>query len=167
MKISRHLVPLLEALLGVTLLVKELYQWSVLPGMYDKTYEFVDFAKYKENTYSFIFLWSVLLIIGLIGLINNVSKWLANQILIFAVTIGLMIGVIFNGVVKSPEVIIWGILLSAALFVAYKFHKSKLTEAVKPTQKYIVISLVVGFIIAITFWTIEITCVNISLFESF
>jgi len=83
MIINRHkILPAIEIILGTILLISEIYQMTYLPSIHDNLYDgLVDFDKYKENTYLLMFLWSLLLIIGIISWINEKKKWISNTIL--------------------------------------------------------------------------------------
>jgi hypothetical protein len=167
-KITKQLTPITEIIIGLILLVKELYEMTVLPSINDDindTYGLVDFAKYKENTYSLIFFWTFVLLIGVISFRNNQSKWFANQTLVFTVFFGSFIAIIFSLIYKSPIGLVWGLILIGTIIAEYLYYKSPLTKELKPTKIHIAICLTIGLLSAILFWTIDITQLNYKLTE--
>lgn len=74
MKIERKYLKLSGLLLVVIstgLLLREIIQYDSLPGMNDPICQVVDFFKYKENAITNGFIWTGLLIIGLIIYLKN------------------------------------------------------------------------------------------------
>jgi hypothetical protein len=120
MRISKNVfIPTLEIIIGLTMLVRELYQMTVLPSVQDRTLELISFFKYKENTYSLIFLWSIVLIIGIVSIKNNKRMWTSNHVLIVSTLCGSLIGIILSLIYKSPEGLVWGLVAIGTLNIDF------------------------------------------------
>ncbi|WP_282125065.1 hypothetical protein [Marinifilum flexuosum] len=149
-------LPVLEIIVGITLLTRELYQLKRLPSIHDNLYGgLVDFFKYKEDAYGLIILWSTLIIAGLFGLKNEKLKWLSNWILIIVI-IGLVL-VPFILALKQKEVlaIILGALLMGLVYVLILITNSNLFNDLKISNTDKLISTIIGLIIVLSYWGFE------------
>lgn len=166
MKIPKHiLIPTLEIIIGLILLVRELYQMTILPSIHDKSLELISFFKYKENTYSLIFVWLVVTIVGMLSLKRHKRMWISNQVLIIAILFGALIATVFSLIYKSPEGLIWGLVIIGILIIEYKYFKSNFTKAIKPSQLENIVCVSTGLFLALIFWIIELTRLSYNLFE--
>ncbi|WP_321281900.1 hypothetical protein [Marinifilum fragile] len=149
-------LPVLEIIVGITLLTRELYQLKRLPSIHDNLYGgLVDFFKYKEDAYGLIILWSTLIIAGLFGLKNEKLKWLSNWILIIVI-IGLVL-VPFILVLTQKEVlaIILGILLLGLIYVLIQVANSNHFIELKISNTNKLISTIIGLIVVLSYWVLE------------
>ncbi len=76
------LISLAEIIIGLILLVLEIRDFMILPTVQEAEDQYggpVLLFKYKENTYSQLFLWTMLLLTGISYWINKRIYWVLNQ----------------------------------------------------------------------------------------
>ena len=94
------LIAFLELIVGVFLLISEIRDFIRLPKttemykIYGGLAEVIELFKYKENTYSLLYLWTILLFAGGSYWINLKLHWTLNQIFLMT---------LFFGIILRPE----------------------------------------------------------------
>ena len=123
MKIEKSkTISLIQILLGAVLLTREIYHFMILPsGKEDIMGGLVTLYKYKENTYSNIFMFTILLVTGVSFWINKRYYWVLNHILLGLIS-GIIILFIFIEDVKfmTPgefNIIIIIFLIQSSLYI--------------------------------------------------
>jgi CDP-diglyceride synthetase len=153
----RKILPVIEIIVGTILLIREIYQMTYLPSVQDNLYGgLVDFVKYKENTYSLIFMWSILLITGIFSWINDKLKWISHQILIITISmiilVSMLVMIIQNQAALSA---IFGLLLIGLIILEIRLCRSDLIEKLKLNNINKRTSMILGLFSALIYWIIE------------
>jgi hypothetical protein len=158
MILKRHkILPAIEIILGIILLIREIYQMTYLPSVQDNLYGgLVDFAKYKENTYSLIFIWSILLITGIFSWINDKLKWISHQILIITISMIILVSMIVMIIQnQSALAAIFGLLLTGLIILEIRLYRSDLIAKLKLDNINKMTSTILGLFNALIYWIIE------------
>jgi hypothetical protein len=152
------IISFIEIVLGIVLLTREIYQMTFLPSIHDdNSYGgLIDFAKYKENTYSLIFLWLLLLLTGITGLISSKLNWIFTQSLLITIFGILSLTAVFLG--KNEPLFIGAfILISIGFFILEKQqYRADLLEKLEITNRTKIISILSGLLCSLIYWIIEI-----------
>ncbi len=158
MIIKRHkILPLIEIILGTILLIREIYQMTYLPSVHDNLYGgLVDFMKYKENTYSLIYLWSILLITGIFSMKNAKLNWILHQILIILISIITLVPMVFMIIQGQVIAVILGLFLIGLILLEIRLYQSDLREKLKIININKLTSIILGLFSALIYWIIEI-----------
>ena len=159
MKIGRSkTISIIQILLGTVLLTREIYHFITLPsGKVDIMGGLVTLYKYKENTYSFIFLWTLLLMTGISHWMNRKANWTLNQI--FLIT---LMGIIVfpflttdlhvsNGLTLFYVIIISLILLGGLILL----NQPKILKGIKITMKDRILTVFLGILSVVIYWTLK------------
>jgi hypothetical protein len=153
---KNKIIPLIEIFTGVILLIREIYQMTVLPSIHDSRYELVDFFKYKENTYSLMFVWVILLLSGFSYWINRKLYWIFTQILL--ITIFSIFLVPFCKNVDTVPIGWWIIsifTMLAFITIEVLLYRQKILENFNIDKKVKVTSIILGISSSIIYWIIE------------
>jgi len=153
-KISR-----IEIILAILLLIREIYQFFTLRSIYGPFNGLIrEFEKYKENTYSPIFMWIIILITGILGLKVKKRFWIWNQIsllMIFLSMIFPLIYIYFSGW-RIPVLIILIILIGLLIYIQILMNNKNLIDKYAIGLKDKIFAVSVGAIFAIIYWLIKI-----------
>jgi hypothetical protein len=164
MKIIRFnitkLIAIIEIVCGVILLVHEIYDFITLPTTTEIDTKYgglVDFFKYKENTYSLLYLWIVLLFTGTSYWINKKLHWTFTQISL--ITLFFSVEFMYLMILTS-DVIIFLIILSIFLlflfiFLEIRLFRHKYLETIEVTNKIKLASILLGIFSYAIYFTIE------------
>jgi len=143
-------IPLLEIIIGSILLVREIYDFFTLPGLYNDN-ELVDYSKYKEETYAFSFLWALIIIVGILSLQNQKLKWNSHQVLIiFFLTISL---ILFIAIFQTQQfiVVIFGIFITGLIILEIVLYRKKLRARLNITPSNVIMSIMMGILCTLIF----------------
>lgn len=150
---KRNIFPITEIVLGSILLIREIYQFTILPSVHDY-YGPIDFGKYKENTYPLMFLWSLLIILGILSLKNEKLKWISNQILIVTIII-LVSTLLINTIIQSEAVsVILGMVLMGLTILEIKLYQKDRRAKLNISIRHIMTGILFGVLSAFTYLTL-------------
>jgi len=161
------LIAFFELILGAVLLAWEIRDFITLPSTteMDKMYGgLVDLFKYKENTYSFLFLWTILLFAGISYWINKKLHWTFNQILsitvFFAVEfiLGLVLldaFVLFNPIAFAVQIFLFVGTLLLFIWIEKRMFRKIYLKNLKIGSQIKWFSIVLGIISAAIYFLIE------------
>jgi hypothetical protein len=151
------LVAIIELSLGVILLIREIYDFIVLPTTTEMDVMYgglVDLYKYKENTYSLLYLWVVLLFTGISYWANRKLHWIFTQILL--ITLFLSVEIMYLMILIS-YVNIFLIILSIFVLLLFIFLEIRVLhshletiEVSKKTKLYSIILGIFSYAICLT-----------------
>ena len=144
------LISLFEIVIGAILLIREVRDFTVLPTIAEADKMFggiIDFVKYKENTYSLLYLWTLLLATGISYWISKKSHWIFTQILL--ITLFFMIEFMLIGFLIT-DFNITILLLSVLLLLLFiwfeiKTNKHSYLNEMRINNKVKYTSMVLGF----------------------
>jgi hypothetical protein len=140
---KQRILPLTEILIGSILLAREIYQFIVLPSIH--TYHGpVDFIKYKENTYSLIFLWVLLLLVGILSLKNEKIKWISHQILIINFLTLTTLALVNYIYMRETIAIFFGFVLLGLIILEIILYRTDLRVRLNTTVKNIITTILLG-----------------------
>ena len=123
------LIASFQVIVGAILLVREIRDFIILPTTTEADEMFggvVDLFKYKECTYSLLYLWTILLFTGVSYWINKKLHWLFNQILIITLfsLAGLWLGLfiffeLFNRFELIPFIVVFLLFIVVLLLFVW------------------------------------------------
>lgn len=150
MKIGRSkTISIIQILLGTVLLTREIYHLIILPsGKEDILGGLVTLYKYKENTHSNIFLWTILLITGLSFLINKRYHWALNHISMILISGIIIIPVLIKNMIfiDPRELYIFITVFIISLTSIIVLYKSKTATKLVISLKDRIIAIVLGIL---------------------
>ena len=159
-QLKARLVPLFEIFIGAILLIREIHDFIVLPTMkeVDKMYGgLVDMIKYKEDTYSSLYLWILLLTTGVSYWINKKSYWIFTQILLITLfciinffLIGIWIVTHFNLII----IILLVLTLFLFIWLEIKIYKHNYWSEIEINNKTRYVSIILGIASCIIYFSI-------------
>jgi len=151
------LKPLMEIAIGLTFLCIEIRDYLTLYSFAeaDQLYGgLVDFVKYKENTYSEIFLWSILVLTGIFFWINKKIYWIFTQVflLLFFFKIGLSvlaISLLGNVIIAFVIPLLYLFLL---VWIEIRFLRIGQIEGIEISTQTKILGGVLGFLCCIGYF---------------
>lgn len=148
-------LPITVVIAAIFLLIHEVHQFIHLPSKYDHLYESgVDFLKYKEDTYTQLFLWALLLFVGIMGLINDKLKWIGCQIFIIKLLVSSVL-IIFVDYLFNEIRILFGIVFLGLILIEIQLYKQKIISKIKINKVNIISSVIFGLMSAAIYWAIR------------
>lgn len=152
------IISIIQILLGTVLLTREIYHLIILPsGKEDIMGGLVTLYKYKENTYSLIFLWILLLMTGISYWLNKKINWTLNQI--FLITLmGIIVFpflttdlLLSNGLTLFYAIIIILILLGGLILL----NQPKNLKEISINMKDRILTVFLGILSVVIYWIIK------------
>ena len=130
------IIALAECIFGFLLLINELVSLLHLSSLQDINNQFggtVDFFKYKESCYQYIFLYSLLLITGISFWINRKLYWGLTQVLL--ITIFSIINLWFMSIIRlGVDVCLVILTLIVFIYIEIKMCNSSFLQTMKITK---------------------------------
>lgn len=152
------IISIIQILLGTFLLTREIYHLIILPSeKEDIMGGLVTLYKYKENTYSLIFLWILLLMTGISYWLNKKINWTLNQI--FLITfMGIIVFpflttdlLLSNGLTLFYAIIIILILLGGLILL----NQPKNLKEISINMKDRILTVFLGILSVVIYWIIK------------
>lgn len=152
------IISIIQILLGTFLLTREIYHLIILPSeKEDIMGGLVTLYKYKENTYSLIFLWILLLMTGISYWLNKKINWTLNQI--FLITLmGIIVFpflttdlLLSNGLTLFYAIIIILILLGGLILL----NQPKNLKEISINMKDRILTVFLGILSVVIYWIIK------------
>jgi hypothetical protein len=150
-----------EIVVALILIVREVYQLITLRSIYATDNGLIEFEKYKENTYAPLFMWYILLLIGMFSIRKDKYSWIFHQafiVLVFLTKFSpLFITLSFDLVFF---LIFIAITFSIFTFIEIILFKSSVTDFFEIKKKHLIHALIFGVLCSIIYWYIEIWSIN-------
>lgn len=152
---KNRLIALLEIVIGIILLIREVRDFMVLPTVAeaDKMFDgLIDFVNYKESTYHLLYLWTLLLITGISYWISKKSYWIFTQTLL--ITLFCAIAFIFiKALITFYFSLVFAILMALTLliFIWIKTYKRSYLSKMGINNKTKYVSIILGLFLSVIY----------------
>lgn len=151
------IIPTIEISLGILLLIHEIYQMFHLQSIHDSLYNgLVDFAKYKEETYSLTFLWLMLIFTGVSGWLNDKLYWVFTQILLVTVCVLFFFPIIQVSSTGFGLMIISVLFVIGIIYLETRLYRQELINRLNINSKTKMISISLGLLCSVIYWIIKV-----------
>jgi len=155
MKLRNGIIAIVEMILGTILLMWEVHQMSYLYSIHDPITEVADFFKYKEQTYSLAFLWTILLITGLSYWINKKLNWILTQVLIIMISVNFLWPFVLHSSNSFFVILVTLLIIIGIVLLEINEFKPKVLKEKGITRISKMIALTLGLFLSIVYWTIK------------
>ncbi len=143
---------LIMIVLGTVLLGRELYDWIVLPSIYNEegAYGLITLFKYKENTYRQMFFWTIVVLTGASFWISKRTNWLFYQMLLICTSLILLIHLSLSYLPLVFKLLVLAMIVTVVILLFKQLNKYLTTKEIKKSQK--LGSMIIGFMCAMTYF---------------
>jgi hypothetical protein len=138
--------------MGTVLLVSEIYDWVVLPSMYNNEgiYSLITLFKYKENTYSVMFVWSLVVATGISFWFGKKINLLFYQAFLVSAFLILLIHLFASYLGLVLKIIVIAFVISLFAVLLKQLYKIQVVKEMKKSHK--MWSLLSGLIYSIAYF---------------
>ena len=138
--------------LGTVLLVREIYDWIVLPSVYNDEgfYSLIELVKYKENTYSRMLVWSMVIATGISFWFGKETNLLFYQAFLVSAFLILLIHLFTSYLGLVLQIIVFALVISVFAVVLKQLYKIQVVKEMKESHK--IWSLLLGLVCSIAYF---------------